>query len=362
MYRKAMAVLLILVCVPGYGWAMDIQRILLKTIALLPESVLRRLGGTPIEIRGVPLDPMMQLIWAQGVKEPGVETLSPAEVRHGLDTVSATLQAAVPSGVNVREETIPGPGGAIPVRVYAPRNADGKRPITIFFHFGGYVIGSRNICDGFCGLMSDRADSVVVNVEYRLAPEHPFPAPVEDALAVYQWLIEHGDDVGGDAKRIAVAGDSAGAQLAAIIAQEAKRENFQAPLCQLLIYPWLVPHSGMPSYEDYGEAYPLNAAIMDWFGNHYFSDDDQKEHAWAAPLNESDLSGLAEAIVVTAGYDPLRDEGEAYAKRLEEAGVTTFFRCYEHLTHSFTMFGGVVPATQQAMIEIADELKKRLHP
>jgi len=335
---------------------------LLKTISLLPEGVLRRMGGTPIEIRGTPLDPMMQLIWVQGVKEPGVETLSPVEVRHALDTVSATLQAAVPESVSVREYTIPGPGGAIPVRNYAPRQPNGKLPITIFFHFGGYVIGSRNICDGFCGLLSDRTDSIVVNVEYRLAPEHPFPAPVEDALTVYQWLVEHGHDIGGDTERIAVAGDSAGGQLTAIIAQEAKREGFQAPVCQLLIYPWLVPHSGMQSYEDYGEAYPLNAAIMEWFGNHYFTNDNQKEHAWAAPLNEADLTGLAEAIVITAGYDPLRDEGEAYAKRLIEADVPTFFHCYEHLTHSFTMFGGVIPATQRAMIEIADELKKRLHP
>jgi len=329
--------------------------------ARLPEGLLRRMGGAPIEIRGARLDAMMQVIWAQGVKQPGIETIPPVDVRASVDAAAATLQGDVPAGVAVREDSIPGPGGDIPVRIYTPHGANPQTPITIFFHFGGYVIGSRNICDGFCGLISDRANTVVVNVEYRLAPEHPFPAPVEDALAVYRWLMDHGDDFGGDKTRIAVAGDSAGGQLSAVIAQEAKREGWQPPVCQLLIYPWVVPHSGLSSYEDYGDAYPLNGTIMEWFGSHYFTSEDQKDHKWAAPLNEHDLSGLAEAIVITAGYDPLRDEGEAYANRLRDAGVPTFFRCYEHLTHSFSMFGGVVPAAQQALVEIADELKKRIH-
>ncbi len=345
---------------PDYGQRMDIQRALLKTMARLPEGLLRGMGGTPIEIRGARLDALMQIIWMQGKKQPGIETFSPVEVRQTLDAAAATLQSNVPKDVNVRDDVIPGPGGDIPVRIYTPRDADDKLPITAFFHFGGYVIGSRTICDGFCGLLADRANTIVVNVEYRLAPEHPFPAPVEDAFAVYRWLLEHGGEIGGDPTRIAVAGDSAGGQLAAIIAQEAKRERMQKPVCQLLMYPWLVPHSGLPSYDDYADAYPLSAAIMKWFSGHYFTSEDQKEHVWAAPLNEPDLSGLPDAIVITAGYDPLRDEGQAYVNRLKEAGVPTQFRCYEHLTHSFSMFGGVVPAAQDALFEIADELKKRL--
>lgn len=340
---------------------MNIQRLMLQLMARLPEGLLRLMGGAPIKIRGAKLDPLMQIIWLQGVKQPGIEKLLPAQARVVLDTAASMLQGNVPGAVTAREIDVPGPGGEIPVQLYVPRSANEPLPVTIFFHFGGYVIGSRNICDGFCGLIAERANTVVLNVEYRLAPEHPFPAPVEDAIAVYRWAVEHAEDVVGDRKRIAVAGDSAGGLSSAVIAQEAKRQGWQQPVCQVLIYPWLVPHSGMASYEDYAEAYPLNASIMEWFGGHYFTSEDQKDHAWAAPLNAPDLSGLADAIVITAGYDPLRDEGEAYANRLCEAGVPTEFRCYEHLTHSFSMFGGVVPAAQRAMEEIADDLRSKLH-
>jgi len=340
---------------------MNAQRIMLQLMAKLPGGILRRMGGTPIVIRGAALDPLMQIIWQQGLKQPPIENMTPTEARQGLEAAAATLQAELPQSVAVHEIGIPGPAGDLPTRVYAPRGATQPLPITLFFHFGGFVIGSRYICEGFCGLIAERANTIVLNVDYRLAPEHPFPAPIEDALAAYQWTIEHATELGGDAAHIAVAGDSAGGMLAAVIAQEAKRQGWQKPVCQLLIYPWLVPHSGMASYDDYAEAYPLNSATMAWFGSHYFTAEEQKEHAWSAPLNESDLSGLATAIVITAGYDPLRDEGEAYAKRLNEAGVETTFRCYKSLTHSFSMLGGVAPATQRAMEEIADDLKRKLH-
>jgi acetyl esterase/lipase len=246
------------------------------------------------------------------------------------------------------------------VTVYTPAGEDTNLPVTLFFHFGGFVIGSRKICHGFCGLLASRAKTIVVNVEYRLAPEHPFPAPVEDALAVYHWTRNHADTIGGDGSRVAVAGDSAGGMLAAVICQESKRQGWPMPRCQVLIYPWVVPDAKLPSYEDFAEAYPLNRPTMFWFGEHYFRNEEDKAHPWAAPLNEAALAGLAPAIVATAGYDPLRDEGEAYATRLEESGVPTVFRCYEDLPHCFTMMGGVVPKAQRAMEEIADDLAARL--
>jgi acetyl esterase/lipase len=304
---------------------------------------------------------MAQVLWAGGKKQPDLTTLSPQEVRENLDAAADTLQAAVPAGVTTREETVDGPAGPIPVTVYTPAGDDSNRPVTLFFHFGGFVIGSRRICHGFCGLLASRARTVVVNVEYRLAPEHPFPAPVEDAFAAYQWVRNNTDAIGGDATRIAVAGDSAGGMLAAVICQEAKRQGWPMPRCQLLIYPWVVDNSGLPSYDDFADAYPLSAPIMSWFSKHYFRSDEDKRHPWSMPLNESDLSGLSPGIVVTAGYDPLRDEGEAYAKRLKEADVPAYFHCYEHLPHAFTMMGGVVSAAQRAMEEIADELAARLH-
>lgn len=340
---------------------MDAQRVVLKVLAALPTSLLRRMAGTPIVARGAALDPLMQLLWAAGRKQPHITSLTPAEARAAVESAARTMQAKVPKSVAVREDVIPGPAGDLPVRIYRPESAGDARPVTLFFHFGGFVIGSRFICDGFCGVLAERARSVVVNVEYRLAPEHPFPAGVEDAIAAYRWVLDHASDIDGDPARTAVAGDSAGGLCAAVIAQEAKRRGWQRPVCQVLIYPWLVPNSGLPSYEDFAEVYPLDAKTMAWFAELCFRSEEDKTHPWAAPLKEDDLSGLPDAIVATAGFDPLRDEGEQYATRLRDAHVPVVYRCYEHLTHSFSMMGGVSPAAQQAACEIADELGKALH-
>jgi acetyl esterase/lipase len=232
----------------------DVQRIVLKLLSRLPGGLVRIMSGKPIVGRGVQLDPMMQLLWIAGKKQPPLESMTPAEVRAGLETAARTLQADLPAPVNVREDAIAGPGGPIPVRIYTPAADSGSLPLTLFFHFGGFVIGSRNICHGFCGILAHRANSIVVNVEYRLAPEHPFPAPLEDALAAYRWAIDNAARLGGDPARIAVAGDSSGALSAAVICQEARRQNWQPPRCQLLIYPWLVPYSGLPSYQDFADA------------------------------------------------------------------------------------------------------------
>jgi acetyl esterase/lipase len=337
----------------------DVQRIAIKIVGSLPKPILRMMIGPPIVGRGVELDPLMQFLWIAGKKQPGVDSMSPADARAGLEAAAQSLQPAVPRSVDVREDKIPGSVAEIPVRIYTPNVGD-ELPIILFFHFGGFVVGSRNICDGFCGMLCERARAVVINVEYRLAPEHPFPAPIEDGLAVYQWVVNHARELNGDVSRIAVAGDSAGGLLSAVIAQEAKRQSWQMPRCQVLIYPWLVPYSALPSYEEFADSYPLTSSIMTWFGGHYFRSEDQKHHCWSAPLDEPDLRGLPDAIIVTAGFDPLRDEGELFAKRLRDAGVRVTFRCYERLTHSFTMLGGVLPAAREAMTEIADDCARAL--
>jgi acetyl esterase len=339
----------------------DVQRAILKILARLPAPVLRIVTGPAIVGRGVTLDSVMQLLWVAGKKQPGVDTLTPPEARAALDKAALSLQADVPASVTFIDSALPGTAGEIPIRIYTPPSQGTPLPLTIFFHFGGHVIGSRAICHGFCGVLADRARTIVVNVEYRLAPEHPFPAPVEDALAAYRWALANAAALGADPARIAVAGDSAGGQLAAIVSQEAKRQTWQTPACQLLIYPWLVPYSGLASYRDFADAYPLTANIMKWFGGHYFRSEDEKKQAWAAPMNEPDLRGLPAALIFTAGFDPLRDEGEVYAARLKEAGVHVSFRCFEHLTHSFSMLGGVVPAAQQATLDIAEALAGQLH-
>lgn len=339
---------------------MNAQRLFLNALSKLPAGALRLMTGSPIAIRGAKLDPHAQLLWVAGKKQPSLVTMTPTEARAGLEDAAQTLQPDLPPSITTREAIAPGPGGEIPVRIYIPANADRAIPVTVFFHFGGFVIGSRTICHGFCGMLAGLAQTIVVSVEYRLAPEHPFPAPVEDAIAAYRWTLEHAAEFGGDPSRIAVAGDSAGGQLAAVVCQEALRQNWRLPVCQVLIYPWLVPHSGMPSYEDFAQAYPLSAEIMAWFSNHYFNCEDDKKHPWAAPLNEANLAGLPPAIITTAGFDPLRDEGEAYAEKLKAAGVPVTYHCFENLPHAFTMMGGVIPAANAACRQIAHDLAAAL--
>ncbi len=340
---------------------MDVQRVLLKTIAKLPTPLIRMMSGKPIVGRGVELDPLTQFLGVAAKKQPGIDTVPPLDGRAALDAAAKSLQADVPASVSFRDGTVPGPGGEIPIRIYTPRKTSTPPPLTLFFHFGGYVIGSRETCHGFCGLLAERAHTIVVSVDYRLAPEHPFPAPVEDAIAAYRWALAQAMSLGADPARIAVAGDSAGGQLTAVIAQEAKRQGWQLPACQLMIYPWLVPYSDLPSYHDFADAYPLSAKIMQWFGSQYFRAESEKQHPWSAPLNEPDLRGLPPALIFTAGFDPLRDEGEQYAQRLKEAGVPVTFRCFEHLAHSFSMLGGVVPSAQRAALDIAEALDKQLN-
>lgn len=337
---------------------MDVQRIALKLMSRLPTGMLRRMAGDPIEIRGERLDPLLQIIWKEGVKQPAIRTLPVEQARAELEQAAKSLQCPVRRQyVDVSDRNIDGPGGIIPLTEYVPKGVSNP-PIILFFHFGGCVIGSRNICDGFCGTLAERVEAVVVNVEYRLAPEDPFPAAVEDALAAYQWLVEHGSETGGNPERVIVAGDSAGGMLAAVICQEAQRQGWQLPAAQALIYPWLTPFSGLASYDDYAEAYPLDRPTMEWFSSLYFSDGEQKSHPWADPLNAQSLEGLPPAVVATAGYDPLRDEGDAYAKRLRDAGVQVLHLTYPHLAHSFSMLGGVLPSASLALFDIADNLKR----
>jgi len=254
----------------------------------------------------------------------------------------------------------PGPGGEVPVRLYAPDVA-GPLPVVVYLHGGGWAVGSLDSFDALCRRLANRTGALVVSVAYRLAPEHPFPAAVEDAETAVRWAHAHAPELGADPTRIAVAGDSAGANLATVIARRLRDAGGPELALQALMYPALDPTLASESCQALGEDYMLSRSDMAWFWELYLSGADP-EHPDAAPARAAELSGLAPAYVLTAEYDPLRDEGEAYAAQLEAAGVATTLRRWPGAVHGFVRWLKVADAAGSALDEVAGALREALAP
>ncbi|MCB0246313.1 MAG: alpha/beta hydrolase, partial [Anaerolineae bacterium] len=236
---------------------------------------------------------------------------------------------------SIADRTIPGPAGPIPIRLYTPEGP-GPFPLVIFFHGGGFVVGDLDNDDMICRSLCHGVDCVVVSVDYRLAPEHKFPAAPDDCLAATRWAAEHAVEFNADPARIALAGDSAGGNLAAVTAMRIRDESGPRLCGQLLIYPMTDYHTPpAPSLVANASDYLVTRDMIIWFWGHYLNDASQANHPHAAPLRAPDLSGLPPALVITAEYDPLRDEGERYAQRLQEAGVPTVCTRYDGMIHGF---------------------------
>jgi acetyl esterase/lipase len=298
----------------------------------------------------VPLDPTAKVII--GILESyfprvGTDVLDAAEARRIL--------------AKVEDRLLPGPEGApdIPVRVYWPRVDADPLPLVVFFHGGGWVICGLDTHDGLCRDLANGTDAIVISVDYRLAPEHPFPAAAEDAYAALRWAHDNAVSLGGDAAQIAVAGDSAGGNLAAAVALMA-RDRGGPPICfQLLVYPVIERDFETGSYRDNAEGYFLTRTQMQWYWQQYVGDDAEASvHPYASPIRADDLAGLPPAHVVTAEYDPLRDEGEAYGRRLADAGVPTDIRRYDGVFHGFFSMGHVLEGARQAAAEAHTALMK----
>jgi acetyl esterase len=235
---------------------------------------------------------------------------------------------------SVEDRTIDVGGASIPVRIYKLANASGTLPVLVWYHGGGWVIGNLDGADFACRMLTNASGAAVVSVDYRLAPEHRFPAAADDCFAATKWVVEHASELGVDGSRLAVGGDSAGGNLAAVVCQMAKKAGGPAIRLQVLIYPVTDYSFATTSYTENADGYLLTRESMEWFWGHYLGDDDGS-HPKASPLREADLAGLPPAVVVTAEFDPLRDEGEAYAKRLREAGVKVEAKRYDGQIHGF---------------------------
>jgi len=309
----------------------------------------------------MPVDPAAQRLldgMAQAPARASSAEINLEQMRAGYDMLAAMGRPAA-EPPSTEDTTVPGPAGAIPVRIYRPQ-ASGVHPVVVYIHGGGFTIGSIGSHDPLCQQIAAGVPAVVVSVDYRLAPEHKFPAAVDDCWAAVQWVAAHGADLGGDPSRLAVAGDSAGGNLAAVCAIRARDAGGPELAFQLLIYPTTDATGSFPSIQENGKGYFLTEETMRWFQENYLSLDDDRRHPDASPYFIEDLSGLAPAFVVTAEYDPLRDEGEAYGRRLEEAGVPTKVKRYDGMIHAFFQMDAAIPAAADAITDSIEALRQAL--
>jgi acetyl esterase len=257
-----------------------------------------------------------------------------------------------PEEIATEDRTIPGPAGDIPVRVYTPAG-DGPKPVIVYFHGGGWVIGDLDVCDNPVRRIANRTGAVIVSVDYRLAPEHVYPAAFDDSFAATAWVAEHAAELGGDPERIATCGDSAGATLAAAVAIAARDRQGPRLAAQLLLYPVTDFNFTTGSYEQNGEGYLLTKGSMQWFWAHYLGAQDLGKDAFACPARADNLVGLPPAFVATAEFDPLRDEGEAYAANLRTAGVDVTAKRYDGMVHGFAWTLGATPSGAALIDDLA---------
>lgn len=303
------------------------------------------------------LDPQIAIVIEQirSLGQPRPEDRPLDEARQGYRTL-ATMSPR-PDPVEVEDRTVPGPAGPVPARVYRPPDPTG--PGFVYFHGGGWTIGDLETHDGACGLLAEASRCVVVAVDYRLAPEHRFPAAVDDAVAATRWVGEHADDLEIDGDRLGVAGDSAGGNLATVVARKARDDGGPALAGQLLVYPVVDGTDEQPSFEEHHDIPFLPASTMRWFLETYAGDTDPS-HPDVSPI-VADLSGLPPAVVVTAEFDPLRDQVDAYAEALADAGVEVTHLRYDDLTHVFIQLTALSARAREATEEVGREFGKILN-
>jgi len=303
---------------------------------------------------------LLDFIEARGI--PPTHTLSPAEARAFYRERRAATQPEAPPVAEVRELKADGPHGTIPVRLYRPLGSTARAalPVLVYFHGGGWVIGDLDTHDVLCRSLANGAGCAVASIDYRMGPEHRFPAAVDDVLAATRWVRREAASLGLDASRLAVGGDSAGGNLAAVAAIAARDAGDLPIAFQLLIYPATDMRRGHPSHQANGQGYLLTRDTMAYFHDHYI-DDARHDLDWrASPLLHADLSGLPPALVLTAGYDPLRDEGMAYAEALTAAGNRAAYVCFERQIHGFITMGKVLDEADTAIALCCAELRRAL--
>ena len=335
-----------------------IARVVLKCLAALPLSAQRALGGKPDVIDGQTPHPSTQM-GMRLFSLLGEETFETKPVPVARDEVARQLwMISDPTPIGeVRDFKISGPHGLIPLRLYRPENPQPDGPMVVYFHGGGWVVGDLGECDSVCRFMAKHGEITVLSVDYRLAPEHRFPKGLEDCLAAFDYAVTHAREFGCDPDLVGVAGESAGGNITAVISlmtTERARSGVDAPIpaFQVPLQPVTDLSTKHPSYQLFGKKYGLTEAQMDWYKGHYLSSPDEAWDPRVSPLLAKDLSGLPPALVVVAGFDPLRDEALVYAERMREAGVPVTVRLFDGSTHAQLNALGAGSYAREMMLEI----------
>jgi acetyl esterase len=311
----------------------------------------------------VQLDPQMRAVLDQAAAAGGkpFHQMTPAEARQAIDTLFAAFRGTPVNVGKVEDRKIPGPAGPIPIRIYTPAG-NGPFGALVYFHGGGWVIGNIETHDATCRQLTAGAGCVTVSVDYRLAPEHKFPAGPEDCYAATKWVAENAGALNVDQNRLAVGGDSAGGNLAAAVALMARDRGGPKLAFQLLIYPATDCANNTPSQHEFAQVsrdYLLSRADMEWFWGHYLGPND-KTNPIACPALASSFANLPPAFILTAEVDPLRDEGEAYAEALRKAGVNTKLKRYNGVCHGFFSMASVIDKGRQAVEDACAELRSAI--
>jgi acetyl esterase len=341
--------------------AVTLQRLAMGGISLVSAPVLTRVAQlSPAVIEGKRLDPQLQTFAALQRKLFPLHRLSASQGRALYRTAMKTFSVAPRRMAMVEDLTIPGETGPIAARLYVPPGLSTPLPLTVYFHGGGFVLGDVEGYDSTCRYFADKARCAVLSVDYRLAPEHPMPAATMDAGAVWRFLVTHGQAMGFDPARMAVGGDSAGGLLSAMVAIMARDAGITPPCHQLLIYPATDGRMNTRSAQLYAKGFILEKKLTDWFRAQCLGTLTDDDLARLAPLNAERLDGVAPATVVLAGFDPLYDEGMAFAQRLRTAGVPVEVQDHSHMLHGFVTFTGMIPSTRVALDQAIGALRRAL--
>ncbi|TDD08145.1 alpha/beta hydrolase [Saccharopolyspora terrae] len=334
----------------------------MRAVFALPQPIRRLIAGAPIRIDGqeLALDAQLLLKLQKLTGQTGLAASTAEKARAGMAHATKITAVAPLGGVVVAERTIPTDNGDLPARLYRPQDLTETGPLLVFYHGGGWVIGDLDSHDDLCRFLAKHAGIRVLSVDYRLAPEYPFPAALDDALAAYSYAVNNAADLGSSSDAIAVGGDSAGGNLAAAVALQTTRSGEQKPVMQLLLYPAVDATRRRRSRELFGNGFLLTDHDMTWFMDQYSPVESERGDPRLSVLLADDLTELPTAYVVTCGFDPLRDEGEAYAKALSDAGVPVVARRFPDLIHGFANIRPVGHRFEEALFEIVGTVRAAL--